>query len=296
MIITLNQLTTAFANGKGVFDVTLSVPAGEVFGFLGPNGAGKTTTIRHLLGFLQPQQGNCTIMGMDCWKEAANIQKHLGYLPGEMVFFEHDKAMEHLNRQCALRNLQDHTFRDQLIDRFHLDTSGRIKKMSKGMKQKLGIITAFMHRPDVYILDEPTSGLDPLMQAEFLKLVNEEQQRGCTFFLSSHLFEEVEKACDRVGIIKGGKIVAIEEVAHLKAVSRQTFIVHVSDQKDVSRLCQCGLPNALIAPLTVEVTVQNEYQQLFATLSQCHVQSFTPGKKGLEETFIQYYQEAARHE
>jgi len=160
-IINIEGLTKDYGNHKGIFDLTFCVEEGEVFGYLGPNGAGKTTTIRHLLGFLTPDKGSSQILGMDTRTRSADIMKYLGYLPGEIAFFDQMTGIEFLKFMGEMRGLNDTKLRDRLIDLFQLDTKSRIRKMSKGMKQKLGLICAFMHDPKVLILDEPTSGLDP---------------------------------------------------------------------------------------------------------------------------------------
>ena len=203
-IIEIIGLTKDYGDHKGIFDLTFTVEEGEVFGYLGPNGAGKTTTIRHLMGFLNPDKGSSKILGLDCRSERAEIMKHLGYLPGEIAFFDGMSGMEFLNFMAEMRGLTDVSLRDKLVDLFELDTKGKIRKMSKGMKQNLGIVCAFMHDPRVLILDEPTSGLDPLMQKTFANLILEEKSKGKTILMSSHSFEEVERTCDRVGIIRQG--------------------------------------------------------------------------------------------
>ncbi|HUM56216.1 MAG TPA: ATP-binding cassette domain-containing protein, partial [Bacillota bacterium] len=196
-VIEIKDLTRDYGNYKGVFDVSFSVNESEVFGFLGPNGAGKTTTIRHLMGFLKPQKGICTIAGMDCWQDSAGIQEKLGYIPGEMEFFSDMTGREFLSFLEKYRGIKANGRKNELLERFELDAKGKLKKMSKGMKQKVGIVAAFMHDPGVLILDEPTSGLDPLMQNRFINLILEEKKRGKTILMSSHMFEEVERTCHR---------------------------------------------------------------------------------------------------
>lgn len=215
-MIQIEKLTRDYGGGKGVFDITFQVNEGEAFGFLGPNGAGKTTTIRHLMGFLKPQSGKCMIDGLDCWNDSDQIQAKLGYIPGEISFFDDMTGVEFLQFVEAYRQIGENNRGKELMDRFELNPKGKIKKMSKGMKQKIGIVAAFMHDPDVLILDEPTSGLDPLMQSRFIDLIGEEKERGKTILLSSHMFEEVERTCDRVGIIRDGKLAAVDSVEALR--------------------------------------------------------------------------------
>lgn len=174
-IIKINNLTKDYGNGKGIFDVTFTIKKGEIFGFLGPNGAGKTTTIRHLLGFIIPKEKKCIINGLDCNKDIDLIQKKIGYIPGEINLMEEISGIQFIKFMADYRGMKNLGRANELIKRFELDSKCKIKKMSKGMKQKVGIVVAFMHDPDILILDEPTSGLDPLMQNEFVNLILEEK-------------------------------------------------------------------------------------------------------------------------
>ena len=205
-IICIENLTKDYGNNQGIFDISLNVKKGEVFGFLGPNGAGKTTTIRHLLGFIKSNNGDCNILGMDCWKNPSEIQKHLGYVAGEIALPDNmngQKLIEQIAkmRGCTLERA------NELCEYFDINPRNKIKRMSKGMKQKIALVLALMHDPEIILLDEPTSGLDPLMQEKFCDLVLHEKEKGKTILLSSHIFNEVEKTCDRVMIIKQGKII-----------------------------------------------------------------------------------------
>ena len=186
-MIHVQHLTRDYGLGKGIFDVSIQVEQGEVFGFLGPNGAGKTTTIRHLMGFIRPVTGSCQIGGLDCWAKRDEIQKRLGYIPGEISFFDDMTGRDFLKFMSDYRRIGKDSRMQELLERFEFDPRGRIKKMSKGMKQKLGIISAFMHDPEILILDEPTSGLDPVMQNRFIALLAEEKKKGRTILLSSHI-------------------------------------------------------------------------------------------------------------
>ena len=224
-VIQIEQLTRDYGSGKGIFGLSFQVHQGEVFGFLGPNGAGKTTAIRHLMGFIRPKSGTCSIQGVDCWTGRSQIQKNLGYIPGEISFFEDMTGADYLKFVARYRKLGKGNRTKELMDRFQLDPKGTIKKMSKGTKQKLGIVAAFMHDPDILILDEPTTGLDPLMQNRFVELLAEEKQKGKTILLSSHIFDEVERTCDRVGIIRSGKLVTVDSVESLRKRHVRTYQV-----------------------------------------------------------------------
>ncbi|MDW7739866.1 MAG: ABC transporter ATP-binding protein [Bacillota bacterium] len=288
-MISIHSLTFQYSSGKGIFDISFEVGEGEVFGFLGPNAAGKTTTIRNLLGFTKPGQGQCSINGMDCWRDAAKIQNQLGYLPGEMAFFEEMTGLQFLNLIGSMRGLSRNGRRENLIDRFELDPSGRIRRMSKGMKQKLGIVAAFMHDPAVYVLDEPTSGLDPLMQNIFVELILEEKERGKTVLMSSHNFEEIYRTSDRAGIIREGRIVAVEDVHSLKSSQRKTFLVTLGSEKDLELLRSTGLELGRISKNTVEVIVFGNYDQFISALAGCRVLGLDVVTQSLEQVFLRYY-------
>jgi len=206
-VIEIQNLTKDYGNSTGIFDVTLGIKKGEVFGFLGPNGAGKTTTMRHLLGFIKSDSGTCKIAGLDCWDKPQEIQKIIGYIAGEIALPEGMNG-QMLCEQIAKMRGADIKRVKELCEYFVINPNTKIKRMSKGMKQKIALVLAFMHDPDILLLDEPTSGLDPLMQEKFVELILKEKKRGKTIMLSSHIFNEVEKTCDRVMIIKHGRIIA----------------------------------------------------------------------------------------
>lgn len=229
-VITIENLVRDYGGGKGIFDLSFHVDQGEAFGFLGPNGAGKTTTIRHLMGFLKPESGKCTIDGLDCFRERDQVQARLGYIPGEISFFDDMTGTEFLRFIAEYRKISTQNRMKELLERFELDPKSKIKKMSKGMKQKLGIVAAFMHDPEILILDEPTSGLDPLMQSRFVNLVAEEKEHGKTVLMSSHMFEEVERTCDRIGIIREGRMVTVDSAAALHERHTRSYTVTLDNE------------------------------------------------------------------
>ena len=288
-IIQVENLTKTYKNGKGIFDLTFSVREGEVFGYLGPNGAGKTTTIRQLMGFTNADKGKCSIMGMDCRIDSAKIQKQVGYLPGEIAFFDNMTGNEFLQFMNEMRETKDKTRMNQLMDRFELDAGRKIRKMSKGMKQKVGIITAFMHDPAVYILDEPTSGLDPLMQRSFIELVNEEKNRGKTILMSSHSFEEIDRTADRAGVIKAGRLIAVEDVHSLKVNQRKAFLVTLGNQKDIETIKNSPLEVSSISGNQVEIIISTNYKVFTDTLNKCEVLGIDALSQNLEQVFMKYY-------
>ncbi len=287
--IEIKQLTKDYGNKKGIFDLNISVKKGEVFGFLGPNGAGKTTTIRNLLGFIRPDQGSCTINGMDCYKDAEKIQESLGYLAGEIAFLDDLTGKQMIEFIASMKRLKDKTKMYDLMERFDLDPKGKIKKMSKGMKQKVGIVCAFMNDPDIIILDEPTSGLDPLMQNRFIDLILEEKSKGKTIFMSSHIFEEIERTCDKTAIIKDGKIVAIEDMETLKEKKSKFYVVTLNSKADVDRFVKEGLDIVDINERKVTVAVKGDVLSFIKLLSSYNVKDLDIKAKTLEEIFLHFY-------
>jgi len=285
----VHDLTRDYGKGRGVFELSFSINQGEVFGFLGPNGAGKTTTIRHLMGFLKPEKGYCRIGGKDCWKNRTEIQKNLGYIPGEMVFFDDMTGTDFLSFMERYRKIKSGNRTKELIDRFELDPRSKLKKMSKGMKQKVGIVAAFMHDPEVLILDEPTSGLDPLMQNRFIELVLEEKARGKTILMSSHMFEEVERTCNRVAIIKSGKLVAMDEVETLKAAQARKYIITLENEEAAAAFASEGLRITDHSQNQVTVIVQNNIKELISVMNRYPVTNIITPNQSLEEIFMQYY-------
>ncbi|MCI9614112.1 MAG: ABC transporter ATP-binding protein [Dorea sp.] len=260
-VIKIENLVRDYGNGKGVFDISFHVNKGEAFGFLGPNGAGKTTTIRHLMGFLKPQSGRCTIDGMDCWREREKVQARLGYIPGEISFFEDVSGAEFLKFIAEYRKIGTQNRKDELLARFELDTKGKIKRMSKGMKQKLGIVAAFMHDPDIIILDEPTSGLDPLMQNRFIDLISDEKKRGKTLLMSSHIFEEVERTCGRIGIIQNGRMAAVDDADTLRRRHTRSYTVSLEDEASAEAFAADF--GGTRTGLSVTVTTKQSLEEIF---------------------------------
>ena len=220
-IIATHDLTKEYGNARGIEGVTLEVAEGEVFGFLGPNGAGKTTMIRLLMALLHPTRGRAAISGLDCWAQATDVKRMVGYLPGEFTFDPSLRGAQIIAYLANLRGGVDRGYTRALIERLDLDPTRRFRDYSRGNKQKVGLVQAFMHRPRLLILDEPTSGLDPLNQQQFHALVDEARRHGQTVFLSSHILPEIEQTCDRVGIIRAGRLIKVDHVATLKALKHQ---------------------------------------------------------------------------
>ena len=289
-MIEVKDLTIKYPSGKGVFDLDFKVAEGEVMGYLGPNGAGKTTTIRGLMGFMHPTNGICSIGGLDCWAKAPLIQKSLGYIPGEIAFIESMNGEEYLRYIAEVRGIKDTKQRNELINMFEFSPKGSIKKFSKGMKQKLGIVAAFMHDPKVLILDEPTSGLDPLMQNRFVELILSEKKKGKTILMSSHMFEEIERTCDNVLIIKDGHIMAHSDINTLKNTQRKCFILRTPDTGKALQLLNASGLNAQESSGNLEIHITGDYIDKFTkVLGQFTVTGLDVKVQTLEDVFMHFY-------
>lgn len=293
-MIEVKDLTLTYPSGKGVFNLDFSVSQGEVMGYLGPNGAGKTTTIRALMGFMKPDSGVCTVGGVDCFHGAPAIQKTLGYIPGEISFFDGMDGEEFLRFMRDMRGLKgtvDIRFQNELIERFELDPRGKIRKFSKGMKQKLGIVAAFMHDPDVLVLDEPTSGLDPLMQNRFVALIRNEKARGKTILMSSHSFEEVEKTCDNVLIIRDGRIVNQSDVLSLKKTRRKAYILRSSDPDTAVQVmkAECFESKPANGDALTVLVAGEDVDRFIKTAARLSVADLDVVSQTLEDVFMQFY-------
>ncbi len=243
--IEVQDLTKDYGHGRGVFHINITIEQGECFGFLGPNGAGKTTTIRHLMGFSKPQKGRAFILGKECWKHRAGLQNTVGYLPGEVALPNGITGTKFLDMIMKMRHVESSEYCSMLLDRFELNPRMETKEMSLGMKRKLAVVTAFLHDPDILILDEPTSGLDPMMQEVFIQYILEEKKRGKTIFLSSHIFHEVDAACDRIAIIKDGEIVSEFPSEELKQRKNKVYRITFKNQESYERFL--GLPYRFVS-------------------------------------------------
>jgi ABC-type multidrug transport system ATPase subunit len=292
-IIETGALTKRYGQNRGVHDLTFSVSEGEVFGFLGPNGAGKTTTIRLLMGLLRPTSGAARIAGLDCWSQSPDVKRLIGYLPGE---FSVDPALTGAQIIEYLGNLRGGVGRShvkRLIERLELDPGKRFRDYSRGNKQKVGLIQAFMHEPRLLILDEPTSGLDPLNQQEFAAMVTEVKADGRTVFLSSHVLPEVEHLCDRVGIIREGELVRVDHISALKDLRHH--VVTVTFPCPASTEWFSGLTNVSDATLvnggeSVQLIAQADLAGVIQVAAQHHAVSLSAREPSLEEVFLRYYE------
>ena len=291
-VIEVSHLTKDYGHGRGVFDVSIKVEQGVCYGFLGPNGAGKTTTIRHLMGFSKPQSGSTSILGCDSWKCADELKNSVGYLPGEIAFPKGLTGTEFLDMQMKLRRVKDEAYKNELLERFQLDPSMRVEKMSLGVRRKLAVVTAFLHDPDILILDEPTSGLDPIMQQNFIDFILSEKKRGKTILLSSHIFHEVDACCDRISIIKDGRIVADFVADELKNRSTKIYRISFSDKDSYDAfVCKDYLFHSrnekkLRARVMIEAAQIN---RLLTDIMPLSVTEFQEIPFTLEDYFMEFY-------
>ncbi|MFJ7825908.1 ABC transporter ATP-binding protein [Psychrobacillus sp. NPDC096623] len=296
-MIELHDVTKDYGDNRGIFNINLSIESGEALGFVGTNGAGKTTTIRHLMGFLKPTTGTVKINTLDAWQDAAEIKKWIGYVPGEIAFPDVSNGWDFIHQQAELLQITDLNYANELINRLQLDPSANIKRMSKGMKQKTAIVVALMANSPILILDEPTTGLDPLMRAEFIRIIKEEKAKGKTIFMSSHMFEEIEETCDKVAMIKEGKIVTITPVSQITLNINQQFIIEFSNEQERTRFIQEELDLVAISNSTVSVNIEkNSLNHFLAILSTYQFDNITEQKHTLQEHFYHLYTGGKYHD
>ncbi|MDL2310804.1 ATP-binding cassette domain-containing protein [Peptostreptococcaceae bacterium OttesenSCG-928-C18] len=291
-ILKAENLTKNYGEHRGIFDLSFEMVKGEVFGFLGPNGAGKTTTIRHLLGFSTPQKGSCSVLGFDCRTQQKEIQRYIGYVPGEIAFPDHLTGYEFLEQISDLREMTSLDRARELICMLEFDPRGELKRMSKGMKQKIALVTAFMHDPEIIILDEPTSGLDPLMQSRFVDLIKSEKARGKIIFMSSHMFDEVEKTCDRVAIIKQGHIVTEVLMKDIEHVKQKNYEIKLATEDEFETFASQTFDFTEInrEKLRVKINIHDDQiNELLRTLSTFNVVYISEIKYNLEQYFMHHY-------
>lgn len=293
-MIQIEQITKDYGNDRGVFDVSFDIEEGEVFGFLGPNGAGKTTTIRQILGFIRPDKGKVLVEGKKVTRKYYETNADIGYLPGEISFPDGMKGTEFIRWCAELRGMHDLGRADQLIDLLDLkNADSDVKRMSKGMKQKIGIVCAFMHDPDILILDEPTSGLDPLMQEAFIELIRDEKKRGKTVLMSSHMFPEIEKTCDRTAIIRSGRIATVVDMADIQKSSHKEYKIKFKTPADCCSFAKEDFVFSEVNHEKTRVKVKiddDEINRLIQVLAGYDVHYISEVKQTLEDYFMHFYE------
>jgi ABC-2 type transport system ATP-binding protein len=286
-VIRAEQLTKSYGQHRGIVDVDFSVEAGEVFGYLGPNGAGKSTTIRLLLDLIRPTSGQLSLFGLDSRRDSVAIRRRLGYLPGDLRLYERMTGRDVLDYFGHLRGAPGQG--EQIAERLDLELDRKIKELSRGNRQKVGIVQAFMHDPDLLVLDEPTSGLDPLVQETFYELVSEATQRGGTVFLSSHVLSEVQHMADRVGLIREGRLDLVDSVENLRAAFTHVEATFAepppadafTDVPGVRRVEQDGT--------VVRFAFEGEIDPLLKSLARFHVKALDVREADLEDVFLARY-------
>lgn len=296
-VIEIKNLTKDYGQGRGVFNVSFSVNQGECFGFLGPNGAGKSTTIRHLMGFSVPDSGETLLRGQNSLKNRSLIMQGVSYIPGEVALPSALKGEEVIQEQMKLKGLRDRTLLDWLIQYFDYDPGLRCKEMSLGMKRKTAIICAFMSDPEIIIMDEPSSGLDPEMQDRFISLVEQEKKAGKTILLSSHIFQEVDACCDRIAVIKDGKIVSNFVANDLKHKTTKQYMISYATEKEAMEAKKRLEDKKFVFEKTpgetrLLVSVPEERMNEFiAALPLRGLLDFSEKKETLEDYFMSFYKE-----
>ncbi|MFC2028589.1 ABC transporter ATP-binding protein [Chloroflexota bacterium] len=289
-VIETQDLTVYYGRHRGIHDVNLTIAKGEVFGFLGPNGAGKTTTQRVLLDVFPPTRGKASVFGMDCQKQGVELRKRIGYLPGELALYTNMKASEFFKMYDYLRGFNgSKNYWRQLADRLDLDTKRRIRQFSRGNKQKVGVIAAFMSRADLLILDEPTGGLDPLVQQTVLEMVREAKAEGRTIFFSSHILSEVQAVCDRVGVIRDGQLVATQRVEDLVAQRMNRMDLVFEGIPPVGTFDFDGVVELERREHTVVLEVRENLPKVLAAAARHQVKDIETHNISLEEIFLAYY-------
>jgi len=289
-VIETERLTKSYGKQRGIIEVDLAVGQGEVFGFLGPNGAGKTTTIRVLLDLIRPTSGKASVFGIETTVDPVSIHRRIGYIPGEFALYDRLTGGQTIEYFGNLRGGVDRAYRDSLIERFDVDPSRKFKEYSKGNKQKIGLVIALQHRPELLMLDEPTSGLDPLVQQSFYALVREAQAEGRTVFLSSHILSEVERTCDRVAIIRDGRLVKVDSVEGLRDLAHHQVELRFVD--GVPAEAFQGLPGVsevVVEDHTLRMRVSGPITPVVQAAARFELLDFVSREPTLEETFLAQY-------
>jgi ABC-2 type transport system ATP-binding protein len=289
-IIQAEKLTKFYGQHRGIVEVDLEVQEGEAFGFLGPNGAGKTTMIRTLLDHIRPTSGRARIFGIDTTEDPVAIHRRIGYLPGEFVLYDKLTGGQTLEYFANLRGGVDKDYQAGLIQRLDVDPTRKFREYSKGNKQKIGLIIALQHRPELLLLDEPTSGLDPLIQQEFYGVIREAKAEGRTVFLSSHILSEVEKTCDRVAIIRDGRLVRVDRTAALRDLAHHTVELVFTDHVPVAAFSALpGVSDVVAEDHILRMRVSGSITPVVRAAAQYDLADFVSREPSLEETFLAEY-------
>ena len=289
-IIQTQKLTKSYGSHRGIIDIDLDIAEGEVFGFLGPNGAGKTTTIRTLLDLIRPTSGKAFLFGIESTVDPVAIHRRVGYLPGEFALYDRLTGVQHLEYFANLRGGVDKAYQASLIERFDLDPSRRFKEYSKGNKQKVALVIALQHRPELLLLDEPTSGLDPLVQQTFFTVLREAVVAGSTVFLSSHILSEVEKTADRVGIIREGQLVKLGTVDDLRDLAHHQVELRFAGEVPTAAFeALPGVSDVAVDDHVMRLRVAGAITPVVQAAARYELLDFVSREPSLEETFLAQY-------
>jgi ABC-2 type transport system ATP-binding protein len=288
--IEIKSLTKQYGKFRGISDVDLVIQEGEVFGFIGPNGAGKSTTIRTILNYIKPTKGEAEIFGINCFTESEKIKSQIGYLPSEVHYYDDMKVKELLDYSASFYKKDCSKKIVELCDVFELNTDKKLEELSFGNKKKVGIVQALLHEPKLLILDEPTSGLDPLMQNKFFEILKEENKKGVTIFFSSHVLTEVQKMCDRVAIIKEGKILQIESIDNLRANTYKKIKMELKNSDDKAFINFPGIMNRSVHDNCIEFLFNGQVDRVIKKLYEYDVKNIWIEEPQLEEIFMHFYE------
>jgi ABC-2 type transport system ATP-binding protein len=289
-VIEIKNLTKNYGKARGITDVSFNVEEGEIFGFIGPNGAGKSTTIRTLLSLIYPTSGSATIFGKDCIEFGPEIKKEIGYLPSEVFYYDNMKVIDLLKYSASFYKKDCSKRITELAEAMDLDLNKKIDDLSFGNKKKVGIVQGLLHEPKLIILDEPTSGLDPLMQQKFFDLLEEENKKGATILLSSHILSEVQRLCNRVAIIKEGKIIKVEKISTLQENNHKKFKIEVKSKIDDNYFKISGVSDLDINGKIISFLFRGNINLIMKKISEIEIANLWIEEPDLEEIFMHYYE------
>jgi ABC-2 type transport system ATP-binding protein len=292
-VIEINNLTKMYGKARGITDISFNVEEGEIFGFIGPNGAGKSTTIRTLLSLIYPTSGSATIFGKDCIQFAPEIKKEIGYLPSEVFYYDNMKVKDLLKYSASFYKKDCSKRIKELAAIMDLDLNKKIEDLSLGNKKKVGIVQGLLHEPKLIILDEPTSGLDPLMQQKFFELLEEENKKGATILFSSHILSEVQRLCNRVAIIKEGKIVTVEKISTLKENTYKRFKIETKSRIDKNYFNMDGVNDLDVTDKEVSFLFSGNINVVMKKIAEIDIANLWIDEPDLEEIFMHYYEKEA---
>ncbi len=289
-VIEVKNLTKTYGKARGISDVSFNVEQGEIFGFIGPNGAGKSTTIRTLLSLIHPTSGSATIFGKDILKDAPAIKKDIGYLPSEVFYYDNMRVKDLLKYSASFYKKDCRKRMNELAEIMELDLNRKIDDLSLGNKKKVGIVQGLLHEPKLIILDEPTSGLDPLMQHKFFELLEEENKKGATILFSSHILSEVQRLCDRVAIIKEGKIIKLEKISTLKENNYKKIHIETSTEIGKDYFAIEGVTDLVVDRHKVDFLFKGDINAVMKKIATTHIVNIGVEEPDLEEIFMHFYE------